>query len=138
MSVLSLYLHSALLPVSHIKLQCIFVETLLAGRVCFRVDHVSPALICELAPNCAAHCLDFRPLQNSHLAGGERLKTLCLLEHHLCGRYLDHEYQPLPASLRASDAVVFCCIGVYSAALRRGECFAPSHFPDEPSERERE
>jgi hypothetical protein len=62
MSTLSLYRHSALQPASRIELQCIFLETLLAGRVIsFRGDHVSTALICELAPNCAARCLDFRP-----------------------------------------------------------------------------
>ena len=50
MSALSLSRHSALPPASRTELQCIFLETLLAGRVIgFRGDHVSPALICELA-----------------------------------------------------------------------------------------
>jgi hypothetical protein len=85
MSVLSLYQHSALPSASRIELQCIFLETLLVGRVIrFRGDHVLTALICELALNCAARCLDFRPEPKSHLAGGERQKTL--LECRLCGR----------------------------------------------------
>jgi hypothetical protein len=41
-------------------------------------------LICELAPNYAARCLDFCPAPRSHPAGGERRKTL--LERRLCGR----------------------------------------------------
>jgi hypothetical protein len=54
--------HSALPPASRIELQCIFLETLLGMRVIgFRGDHVPLALICELAPNCTAYCLEFSP-----------------------------------------------------------------------------
>ena len=37
-------MHSALPPASRIELQCIFVDTLLTGKIGFRGDHVSPVL----------------------------------------------------------------------------------------------
>jgi hypothetical protein len=61
-------------------------------------DHVSPDLICELAPNCGARYLDFRPASNSHPAGAERCKTL--LQRCLCGRVPQPRVQPRPPALQ--------------------------------------
>jgi hypothetical protein len=131
MSVLLLYHHSALPLGSRIELQLIFVETLLTGRVCFRGDYVSPALICELAPNCADRCWNFA-LRRTAIQRGEKG------ERHSgsidCAvACLDHEYQSRPPTLRASDAGEMEGHWGKNAALRKGECFAPSHFPHEPS-----
>ena len=88
------YWHSALPPASRIELQCIFVETLLTGKVGFRGYHVSTDL-------------DFRPAPNSHPVGGKTKdcpKTKDSPGTSPVCACLDHEYQPQSVALRALDA----------------------------------
>ena len=125
MSTLSLYRHSALPPASRIELQCIFVEALLVGRVGFRVDHVSPALICELAPNCAALCLDFAPLRTAIRLGEKDERHSWSIDCVVA--CLDHEYQPWPPALRASDAGEMDA-GVKMRPGEEGRMFRPLVF----------
>ena len=88
---LSLYWHSALQLALRIELQCIFLETLLAGRVIsFRGDHVPTALICKSSMHqtvllAAWIFAQRRRALALHPAGGERRKTLVtLLECRPC------------------------------------------------------